>query len=113
MGESFWEVPFLDPLGGLGGKCWCARVEVQRSLEAGSLLYKQLLGHIWGFPKIRGSFLGVPIIRVIIFGDLNWSTPIWGNYHIWLRNTVTKQDIRNTLKPKRLNSQTRHTNPES
>ena len=22
---------------------------------------------IWGFPKIRGSFLGVPIIRVIVF----------------------------------------------
>ena len=22
---------------------------------------------IWGFPKIRGTFLGVPIIRTIVF----------------------------------------------
>ena len=22
---------------------------------------------IWGFPKIRGTFLGVPIIRIIVF----------------------------------------------
>ena len=23
----------------------------------------------WGFPKIRGTVLGVPLIRIIIFGD--------------------------------------------
>ena len=23
-------------------------------------------GAIWGFPKIRGTFLGVPIIRIIV-----------------------------------------------
>ena len=37
---------------------------------------------IWRFPKIRGTILGVPIIRIIIFWDLNWGTLIWGNYHI-------------------------------
>ena len=25
---------------------------------------------IWGFPKIRGTFLGVPIIRTIVFWGL-------------------------------------------
>ena len=25
---------------------------------------------LWGFPKIRGTFLGVPIIRIIVFGGL-------------------------------------------
>ena len=43
--------------------------------------------HTWGFPKIRGTVLGVPIIRIIVYGDLYWGplnpkpyTP--GNYHI-------------------------------
>ena len=27
---------------------------------------------IWGFPKIRGTFLGVPIIRIIVFWGLYW-----------------------------------------
>ena len=34
----------------------------------------------WGFPKIRGRFLGVPIIRIIAFGGLYWGTLILGNY---------------------------------
>ena len=31
-------------------------------LDPGSTLRK-----IWGFPKIRGAILGVPIIRIIVF----------------------------------------------
>ena len=31
---------------------------------------------VWGFPKIRGTFLGVPIIRTIVFGSLYWGPPI-------------------------------------
>ena len=27
-------------------------------------------GFIWGFPKIKGTFLGVPIIRTIVFWGL-------------------------------------------
>ena len=27
---------------------------------------------IWGFPKIRGTFLGVLILRIIVFGGLYW-----------------------------------------
>ena len=29
-----------------------------------------------GFPKIRGTILGVPIIRTIVFGGLYWGPPI-------------------------------------
>ena len=37
---------------------------------------------IWGFPKIRGTLLGVPIIRTIVFWGLYWGPPILGNYHM-------------------------------
>ena len=41
----------------------------------------------WGFPKIRGAILGVPIIRTIVFWGLYWDPPILGNSHIarWVR----------------------------
>ena len=32
---------------------------------------------IWGFPKIRGTILGVPIIRTIVFGGLYWVPLFW------------------------------------
>ena len=35
-----------------------------------------LAGPKWGFPKIRGTFLGVPIIRIIVVGGLYWGPPI-------------------------------------
>ena len=38
--------------------------------------------HIWGFPKIRGAFLGAPIIRTIVFWGLYWGPHILGNYHL-------------------------------
>ena len=37
-----------------------------------------------GFPKIRGTLLGVPIIRTIVFWDLYWGPPILGNYQMGL-----------------------------
>ena len=43
-------------------------------------LYRGLQG--LGFPKIRGTFLGVPIIRTVVFWGLYWGPPILGNYHI-------------------------------
>ena len=36
----------------------------------------------WGFPKIRGTLLGVPIIRIIVFGGLYWGPLILGNYQV-------------------------------
>ena len=37
--------------------------------------------NIWGFPKIRGTILGVPIIRTIVFGGLHWGPLILEKYH--------------------------------
>ena len=37
---------------------------------------------IWGFPKIRGSMLGVPIIRTIVYWGLYWGPLVLGNYHL-------------------------------
>ena len=39
-------------------------------------------GPRWGFPKIRGTLLGVPIIRIIVFWGLYWGPLILGNYQI-------------------------------
>ena len=36
----------------------------------------------WRFPKTRGTLLGVPIIRTIVY----WGTLILGNYHILTGN---------------------------
>ena len=36
----------------------------------------------WGFPKIRGTLLVVPIMRIIVFWGLEQGPPIYGNYHI-------------------------------
>ena len=39
----------------------------------------------WGFPKIRGTFLGVLIIRIIVYWGLYWGPLILGNYHLGFR----------------------------
>ena len=38
-------------------------------------------GTMWGFPKIRGTILGVPIIRTIVLSGLYWGPLNLGNYH--------------------------------
>ena len=38
--------------------------------------------HIRGFPKIRVTFLEVPIIKIIVFGGLFLGSPFFGSYHI-------------------------------
>ena len=37
---------------------------------------------IWGFPKIRGTILGVPKIRTMVFFRPYCGLPYFGNYHI-------------------------------
>ena len=32
---------------------------------------------VWGFPKIRGTILGVSIMRIIVFGGLYWIPVFW------------------------------------
>ena len=39
---------------------------------------------MWGFPKIMGTFLGVPIIRTIVYLGLYWGPLILGNYHVYV-----------------------------
>ena len=51
--------------------------ELKRREEA-----RWVKGSIWGFPKIRGTILGVPIIKIIVFWGLYWGPFILGNYHI-------------------------------
>ena len=41
-----------------------------------------MVAMIWGFPKSRGTILGVPIIRTIVFRGLYWGPLILGNYHL-------------------------------
>ena len=38
-------------------------------------------GLLGDFPKLGVPFLGVPIIRTIVFWGLHWGPPILGNYH--------------------------------
>ena len=40
------------------------------------------MGIYGGFPKIRGTLLGVPMIRILLSWGLYWGSPILGNYHI-------------------------------
>ena len=37
---------------------------------------------MWGFPKIGGTFLGVSVIRTIVFGGLYRGPLILGNYPV-------------------------------
>ena len=39
---------------------------------------------VWRFLKIRGTLLGVPILRIIVFWGLYWGPLILGNYHLGL-----------------------------
>ena len=41
---------------------------------------------IWDFPKIRGSLLVIPILRIILSLGLYWGSPIYGNSHFSSRN---------------------------
>ena len=38
--------------------------------------------HIWGFPKMKGTIVGVPIIRTLVYWGLYCVLPILENYHM-------------------------------
>ena len=61
-----------------------ASAEVQQMQQRRSKWSKEpsLAKVIWGFPKIGGTFSGVPILRIIICWGLYWGPPILGNYHL-------------------------------
>ena len=40
--------------------------------------------HIWGFPRMKGTLVGVPIIRTIVYWGLYCALPILENYHMYI-----------------------------
>ena len=75
---------FIDSMGNVDCSSHDYRLQDQGQLLEGSSqqgsLQKPILGD---FPKIRGTFLRVPIIRIIVFWGLYWGPTILGNYHIY------------------------------
>ena len=43
---------------------------------------------MWEFPKIRGTLLQVPILRIIVYWGLCWATLILGNYHVSISRRI-------------------------
>ena len=44
--------------------------------------YRDYVGfRVYGFPKIRGTAFGGPIMRTIVYWGLYWGTLTLGNYH--------------------------------
>ena len=73
-----------DPLQHISAECQHGLQKMaQKIADALEGLLKFVHALYGGFPKlIRGTFLEVPIIRVIIFWGLYWGPSILGNYHI-------------------------------
>ena len=72
-----WEVLELEPLQGPSKALGPPAQDAQTSPAPHSLG-----SGVWGFPKIRGTFLGVCIIRIIAFWGLYWGPLLLGNYHL-------------------------------
>ena len=51
-------------------------------LDSAGLHAAILARFMWGFPKIEGTLLGVPIIRIIVYWGLYWGPLILRNYHV-------------------------------
>ena len=83
------------PFRGTGPKQWPRRRDRRCDPQEKSPGFWALVD-IWGFPKIRGTFLGVPIIRTIVFWGLYWGPLILGNYHLYryTYNTVSGLETR-------------------
>ena len=62
--------------------CKNARIVPRDPSKAGQSRSLQIREHLGGIPKIRGAFLGVPIVRIIVFWGLYRGPPILGNYHV-------------------------------
>ena len=69
-------------MGGWGVECKLGRGETRLPVCIGLKKFEGV-GHTWGFPKIRGTILGVPVMRAIVFWGLYRVPLIFGNYHIF------------------------------
>ena len=47
---------------------------------------------IWGNLKTKDAISGAPIIRIISFPGLSWGSPVLGNYHIALLETMHRKE---------------------
>ena len=58
----------------------CRLFERRKRLDESPSANSWTLGdyNIWGFPQIRDTFLGVPIIRIIVFWGLYLGSPCFG-----------------------------------
>ena len=86
--QFLWESPFEPFAGSVVGND-CGRVgkechnEPYTALEGDPRsLHTSVRVSYVGFPKIRGTFLGVPILRIIVFWGLYWGPLILGKYHV-------------------------------
>ena len=52
---------------------------------------------MWRGPKVRDTFLGVPTIRIIVFGGLYWGPRIYGNYRLSTRRFKGSENFRAEL----------------
>ena len=55
---------------------------IQCRIEDAQVLQAAIRMSHGGFPKLGVTFLGVPIIRTIVFWGLYWGPPFLGNYHM-------------------------------
>ena len=62
--------------------CGFARASAGPCTRSVKLISSSVDRGIWGFPKIRGTILGVPIIRTIVYWGLYWGPLFLGNYHL-------------------------------
>ena len=47
---------------------------------------------MWGFPKIRGTILGVLIFRIIVYWGLYWGSPYFGKLPCRFLNDLALKD---------------------
>ena len=76
----------LGDMNGVGKELGAGRCVSTRDRSATHVVQGKLFQHffckVWEFPKIRGTSLGVPIIRTIVYWGLYWGTLILGNYRV-------------------------------
>ena len=74
------------------GGCGVGSSEIHASMYVYTHVRIYTYIYIWGFPKIMGTFLGVPITRIIVYLGPSWGPLILGTYHIYIyiyRHTYT------------------------
>ena len=73
--EILWKPPGARAV--FGGQARCRALGYSGRPQ--EIIVKGLEFRVWGFPKIRGTLLGIPIIRIIVYWGLyegTWETTI-------------------------------------